>query len=95
MRPFPTIRQCVPSDAPILVDLGRNTFWSAYRHVMDHDQLASYINEAFTLDRIKDELEVTRSTFFIAEIDGSARVGLARSLGAQFESYPFLQKMGL
>jgi ribosomal protein S18 acetylase RimI-like enzyme len=73
----PTIRQCSPRDAPILVDLGRTTFWAAYGDLMDHDQLDSYINRAFTLDRIEDELKDPHSTFFLAEINGSP-IGYAK-----------------
>ena len=77
MRISPTVRQWDPSDAPIIVDLGRETFWGAYGQVMDPDQLARYIEEAFTIDRISGELQEVGSTFFLAELDGLA-VGYAK-----------------
>lgn len=66
------IRQAVPEDAELLTDLAYTTFWDAFH---DHPKnaphdLEAYMQEAFSVDQIRTELEDKNSVFLVAELDG-------------------------
>ena len=66
------IRQATLADAEPLTDLAYTSFWDAFA---DHpknapDDLASYMQQAFTVEQISAELNDPRSIFLLAEIDG-------------------------
>ena len=68
------IRQAAPADAQLLTDLSYTTFWDAFA---DHpknapDDLAVYMQQAFSLEQISAELAGDENVFLIAEIDGEA-----------------------
>jgi len=66
------IRQAVPEDAELLTDLAYTTFWDAFH---DHPKnaphdLEAYMQEAFSVEQIRSELEDENSIFLVAELDG-------------------------
>ena len=75
-----SIRQANISDLKIICALGVTTFYEAYFEQDESSDLASYVLESFSQAQIKDELNDTNSTFFIAEVGGKA-VGYAKLRG--------------
>ena len=75
------IRQATARDAELLASLGRQTFHDAYSADSEHslECLVKYEDEAFSVDRLKQELSDAKAVFFIAEIDRKA-VGYAKLL---------------
>jgi len=66
------IRQAVPEDAELLTDLAYTTFWDAFH---DHPKnaphdLEAYMQEAFSVEHIRSELEDAESVFLVAEMNG-------------------------
>ena len=72
-----SIRQADVSDKNIICALGITTFYEAYFEQDDSHDLANYVMESFSSERMKGELNDANSTFFIAELDGKA-VGYAK-----------------
>jgi len=65
------IRQAVPEDAELLTDLAYTTFWDAFH---DHPKnaphdLEAYMQEAFSVEHIRSELEDAESVFLVAEMN--------------------------
>ncbi len=66
------IRQATPDDALLLTDLSYTTFRDAFA---DHpknapDDLAHYMQQAFSVEQIRAELTDTQNLFLLAEIGG-------------------------
>ena len=72
-----SIRHADISDANIICALGVTTFYEAYFEQDESSDLANYVLESFSPAQIKNELNNTNSTFFIAELNGKA-VGYAK-----------------
>lgn len=72
-----TIRTCSLHDANTIVSLGIRTFRDTFDDVNTPENMMSYINEKFTLRRIREEIQEPGSLFFLAEKKGKA-VGYAR-----------------
>jgi ribosomal protein S18 acetylase RimI-like enzyme len=66
------IRQADLDDAELLTDLSYTTFWDAFAHHPKNapDDLAKYMQQAFSFDQIEAELADANSIFLIADIDG-------------------------
>jgi ribosomal protein S18 acetylase RimI-like enzyme len=78
------IRQAAPEDAKLLTDLAYTTFWDAFAHHPKNapDDLAHYMRQAFSVEKIAEELTDPKSLFLIAEVD-SEPAGYAKLI---FES---------
>lgn len=76
-EPNVIIRRAVSSDAHLLSEIGARTFAETFGPDNKPDDMAAYIASSFNLARVETELEDSRSSFLIAEIDGRA-VGYAR-----------------
>jgi diamine N-acetyltransferase len=66
------IRQAVPEDAELLTDLAYTTFWDAFH---DHPKnaphdLEAYMQEAFSVEHIRSELEDAESVLLVGEMNG-------------------------
>jgi len=72
-----SIRQADISDRNIICALGVTTFYEAYFLQDEAKDLANYVLESFSPERIGAELNSADSTFFIAELNGKA-VGYAK-----------------
>lgn len=79
MNDFVTIRFATTRDAELLAELGRETFHDAFagNPLMPQDDLRIYLDSAFTVLGISDELNDPKTIFLLAEIDGEA-VGYAK-----------------
>ena len=66
------IRRATSDDAKSLTDLSYTTFWDAFAHHPKNapDDLAHYMRQAFSVERIADELNDPRAVFLVAEIEG-------------------------
>ena len=66
------IRRATVDDAKSLTDLSYTTFWDAFAHHPKNapDDLAHYMRQAFSVERIADELNDPRAVFLVAEIEG-------------------------
>ena len=66
------IRRATVDDAKSLTDLSYTTFWDAFAHHPKNapDDLAHYMRQAFSVERIADELNDPRAVFLMAEIEG-------------------------
>jgi ribosomal protein S18 acetylase RimI-like enzyme len=72
-----TTRKADISDVKIISALGITTFYEAYFLQDDSGDLANYVLESFSVEKIEREIADKDSTFFIAEADGCA-VGYAK-----------------
>jgi diamine N-acetyltransferase len=63
----PRVRQASLDDRPVLADLARRTFMAAFGPDNDADDVARYVDEAFSETRIGEQLTETGSTFLLIE----------------------------
>ena len=79
MRSEITIRFAAPEDAGLLAQLGRETFHDAFVNhpLMPKKELDCYLNEAFTISQISNELNDPQATFLLAETNCQA-IGYAK-----------------
>ena len=64
------IRTAIPSDCKILSELCRKTFYETWKPVNTEEDLQKYMNEAFELKKLQEDIEANKiNTFFIAFID--------------------------
>jgi diamine N-acetyltransferase len=73
----PLIRRAVASDAALLAELGKHTFQETFAEDNRPDDMAAYVNVAFTEQAQALELADENTLFFIAEI-GAVPVGYAK-----------------
>ncbi len=66
------IRTAGPSDAELLVELGRVSFYEAFSEETAAPDMADYLQTAFKVEDIKAQLNNGQSLFIIIEIDASA-----------------------
>jgi ribosomal protein S18 acetylase RimI-like enzyme len=64
------VRKALPIDFTLLAELGAVTFRETYSHVTTEENLNQYINQAFSPQEIKEELEDIHNTFFIVFQEG-------------------------
>lgn len=67
-----SIRQATIDDAKLLTELSFTTFWDAFAHHPKNapDDLAHYMQRAFSESQITTELGDEKNSFLVAEIDG-------------------------
>ncbi|MEL6483554.1 MAG: GNAT family N-acetyltransferase [Bacteroidota bacterium] len=66
---MPTIRKCILSDAPQLLQLARRTFMEAFEKDNNPDDFSQYLETAFTLPAIQAQLSNPDCFFFFVFID--------------------------
>ncbi|MDZ4822861.1 MAG: GNAT family N-acetyltransferase [Flavobacteriales bacterium] len=66
------IRTATRNDAALLCDLGRITFIEAYAAQNSKDDMALYLTENFTAEKISDEFNEENGVCFIAEVNGES-----------------------
>lgn len=64
-----TIRKSIESDLPKLVEMARISFLQAFTAGNKLENVKAYMQEAFTLQNMREEMVNPASTFFIAEIE--------------------------
>lgn len=70
--PAPNVRRASTEDAELLAELGARTFSETFAEDNSPEDMAAYVADSFSLERLKGELNDPLSIFFIAEVDGSA-----------------------
>ena len=70
--PTLNIRRAAIADAKLLAELGARTFAETFAEENTPDDMAAYMAASFSVERLTAELTDPLSTFFIAEVDGSA-----------------------
>jgi ribosomal protein S18 acetylase RimI-like enzyme len=65
-----SIRQGLAADSVRLAALGADSFMAAFAAFNRPEDMKTYVEEAFSLDRLEAELQDTRSTFLLAERQG-------------------------
>jgi GNAT superfamily N-acetyltransferase len=70
--PAPSIRRASTEDAKLLAELGALTFAETFSEENTAEDMAAYMAASFSPERLTAELADPSSTFFIAEVDGSA-----------------------
>lgn len=64
------IRPVGPADAERLADIARRTFEATFAEGNTPDDLTTYVEQAFSVGRVLDEMHTSGSQFFFAENDG-------------------------
>ena len=74
-----TIRFAAPRDAETLARIGRTSFHDAFAaHPANHpDDMKAYMNEAFSVETIENDLREPETIYLIAEIENAA-IGYAK-----------------
>lgn len=87
MKSEVNIRFAAQEDAKLLAKLGRETFHDAFANhpLMPKGDLELYLNEAFTVSQITNEINDPQAAFLLAEINGQW-VGYAKLIPAGWES---------
>ena len=71
-----SIRIAEPSDADLLVELGRTSFYEAFARETNPEDMAAHLKTAFKIEDITEQLNSDRSLFIILE-SGSVAAGYA------------------
>jgi len=64
-----SLRQATASDADLLAELGRQSFYEAFCEMTAPEDMAAYLQSAFSKADIKDQIKDERSIFLIADVD--------------------------
>jgi ribosomal protein S18 acetylase RimI-like enzyme len=72
-----SIRICERNDAPALAALGVRTFSETFSDVNTPENMRSFLESAYSIEKIENELKEQGAVFFIAEYNGDP-VGYAR-----------------
>ncbi len=65
------VREACLHDAQSLVELARQTFEDSFALDNTSENMASYLNEAFSLQKIESGIKEPGSRYFVAEVDQS------------------------
>lgn len=79
-----TIRPAVPEDLTLLTQLARETFYEKWMPHNTPEDMATYLAEAFSKERMRAELEDPAYRFWIAWVDGEP-AGYAKTCSAHEE----------
>lgn len=64
-----SIRRATEQDASVLSDIGGLTFSRSYGSIIRAEELASYTNQAFSIERLRLELTVPDIVYLLANIE--------------------------
>ena len=64
-----SVRQATASDADLLAELGRKSFYEAFCKMTAPEDMAAYLQSAFSKASIIDQIKDERSIFLIADVD--------------------------
>ena len=71
-NPAPNVRRASIEDAKLLAELGAHTFAETFAKDNSPEDMAAYLADSFSVERLTEELTDPLSIFFIAEVDGHA-----------------------
>lgn len=66
------VRRASIEDARLLAELGARTFAETFSQDNSPEDMAAYVADSFSVERLTAELNEPASAFFIAEVEGSA-----------------------
>ena len=66
----PIIRIAAQTDAALLAELGTTTFSETFAADNTPENMAAYLSQAFTIDRLQQEVSDPLATFLIVEVSG-------------------------
>lgn len=64
------IRQATLKDTNELVDIGRKTYFETFADLYPQEVMSEYLDEAFSIDQLADELKHQQSQFWLLEVEG-------------------------
>jgi len=64
-----SVRQATVSDADLLAELGRQSFYEAFCDVTAPNDMATYLNSNFKKAQIEEQIKDPRALYYIAEMD--------------------------
>lgn len=73
-----TIRSCSQHDAEAIMSLGIRTFRDTFDEMNTPENMMLYLNQNFTVKRIREEIREPKSMFFLAESEYGQPIGYAR-----------------
>ncbi len=65
------MRKCTKDDLNIIQQISKQTFFETFHEDNDPETMETYLSEAFTLDKLRKELENPSSAFYVYEVDGN------------------------
>src|ERR1051325_11231406 len=71
-NPDATIRRANSEDARLLAELGARTFAETFAEDNSPEDMAAYLADSFSVERLTAELNEPASAFFVAETEGRA-----------------------
>jgi diamine N-acetyltransferase len=74
-----TLRHAAVSDAGILLEFAARTYYETFSPVNTQENMQAYMESAFTLPRLQEEIQDPGAIFLLVEIDG-ALCGYAKLL---------------
>jgi diamine N-acetyltransferase len=82
------LRPALPSDAPALAALGRDSFVAAFGHLYKPEDLQAFLDEHRTVDAYRRALDNPAKRVQLAEADGALAAYCLIVLGQHFEERP-------
>ncbi|WP_432708188.1 GNAT family N-acetyltransferase [Pedobacter sp.] len=76
------ITQVKLSDIDQLQDISRSTFLEAFSSLNSHENMAKYIEDSFSIEKLTTELRNQASSFYFAKLDGQVIAYLKLNVGA-------------
>jgi ribosomal protein S18 acetylase RimI-like enzyme len=70
MQPSIIIKEVTLNEAPILLEISRITFFTAFAPINKAEDMDAYASKSFTLSKIEEELNCPDSYFYFAMLDG-------------------------
>tara|TARA_R110002012_G_scaffold48311_3_gene125878 strand:+ start:3505 stop:4029 length:525 start_codon:yes stop_codon:yes gene_type:complete len=67
----PTTRQATVEDIDELINIGLKTYRETFASFYPQSVMNQYLNEAFSVDKLKNELQHDQSQFWLLEIEGT------------------------
>lgn len=71
------IRRCSVADANVLAELAARLFRESYGRTHTEPELSRYLAQAFSVDKVRDEIADDDVTMFLAEEESSRPIGYA------------------
>jgi len=74
-----TIRQAIEADIPLLADIGRQTFYDAFKeNNSSQENFEKYLAEAFNKQKVTNDYHTNTNLFLLAENENNKAVGYVK-----------------
>ncbi len=64
------IRNAIPGDEEVIVQVGRESFSWAFGHLFTADIVARYLDDTYSIGKIRDSFSKPGNVYFVAEVEG-------------------------